>query len=128
LFIGDGSLQSNVSYTVSISNLRQRQLTEAFINGVQAPVNYLVTVDTTFSFANFNGDVFIGGYRDVEDLKVSVVTACVSIVKVSKHFSIAMQVNTERLTAYLVVCLEYIELPGGRIALDTSNENVGVSS
>ena len=61
---------SNTSYTVQVLGLRSRLQTQAFINGVQVTVNYLVTVDTTLDLSSLQGSLFIGGYRDVSELKV----------------------------------------------------------
>lgn len=70
LYIGNGTLQKNETYSVIIMGLINRQQTTAYINNVQVQVNYLVTVDEAFNISSLNGDLYIGGYRDVSLLKV----------------------------------------------------------
>ena len=70
LYIGDGGLRSNTTYDVQLFGLRSRLQTQAYINGARVTVNYLVTVDSTLSLSDLQGNLFIGGYRDVSDLRV----------------------------------------------------------
>ena len=70
LYIGDGNLKPNTTYTVTISQLRDRRFTTAFINSVSAPVNYLVIINQNLDLRTLTGELFIGGYKDVNALKV----------------------------------------------------------
>jgi len=70
LYIGDGTLVPNQTYTVIIAGLLSRDRTVAFINNVQVPVNYLVTVDEPLNVTLLNGELYVGGYGDVSMLKV----------------------------------------------------------
>ena len=70
LYIGSGNLRANTSYTVRIQGLRDRLQTQAYINNAQVLVDYLVTVDTQLDLSQLAGDVFIGGYQDVSNLRV----------------------------------------------------------
>ena len=78
LYVGDGSLQANTTYTVVIYNLGvpnggNNINTVAFINSQQTTVEYLTPVsqESALDIQQLQGELFIGGYRDVSDLSVS---------------------------------------------------------
>ncbi len=72
LYISDtqGPLQANQLYTVTLYDLRSRLQTRALINSRLALVDYLVTMDTGLDMSGLHGDLYVGGYRDVTELKV----------------------------------------------------------
>lgn len=70
LEIGNGDLRPNTTYTVEIIGLRNRQVTRATINGQVVLVNYLVQLSQELDLSGLTGDLYVGGYRDVSQLKV----------------------------------------------------------
>ena len=70
LYIGESNLKASLLYDVSIFALRSRQQTQALINGVRAPVNYLVFVDSGLDMTRLTGVLYVGGYDDVTELQV----------------------------------------------------------
>ena len=71
LYIGNGNLEPKRQHTVSIFGLRSRQFTQAFIDGLPVEVNYLVTVNSNLDLQSLEGPLYVGGYQNVLDLKVS---------------------------------------------------------
>ena len=71
LYIGSGTLQTNTTYTVNIIGLRNRESTEAFINGVATTVDYLVNINTELFLSQLQGNIYIGGFPQSAQIKVS---------------------------------------------------------
>ena len=71
LYIGSGTLQTNTTYTVNIIGLRNRESTEAFINGVATTVDYLVNINTELFLSQLQGNTYIGGFPQSAQIKVS---------------------------------------------------------
>lgn len=72
LYIGSGTLQGNTTYTVNILGLRDRESTEAFINGEPAVVNYLVNIDSVLFLSQLQGNVYVGGFPQSAQIKVNI--------------------------------------------------------
>jgi hypothetical protein len=53
-----------------VFGLRNRLQTQASINGRTVPVNYLTNVDSALDLSALQGDLYVGGYQDVEALVV----------------------------------------------------------
>ena len=70
LYIGSGTLRGNTTYTVNILGLRNRETTEAFINGQATPVNYLVNINTELFLSQLQGNVYVGGFPAAAQIKV----------------------------------------------------------
>ena len=78
LYVGDGTLLSNTTYKVVIYNLGVPSMgnsvsTVAFINDRPTLVEFLTPVsqESALDISQLEGELFIGGYRDVGDLRVS---------------------------------------------------------
>eukprot|EP00057_Strongylocentrotus_purpuratus_P029538 XP_011684012.1 PREDICTED: protocadherin Fat 1-like [Strongylocentrotus purpuratus] len=107
LYIGDGTLQPNVTYSVAIFNLGSAfpGTTFATINNMGAPVNYLTPESqSALDVSRILGELYIGGYSDINDLRV----------------------NTERLNGYLVTCIGYIKTTSNLLDLDAASSLVGI--
>nr|XP_054769341.1 uncharacterized protein LOC129277154 [Lytechinus pictus] len=74
LYIGDGTLEPNVTYSVAIFNLGSAftGTTFATINNIAAPVNYLTPESqSALDMTRILGVLYIGGYSDITELRVS---------------------------------------------------------
>ncbi len=70
LYIGSGNLQTSSTYSVDISGLRNRETTQALINGQVAPVNYLVSINTALFLSQLRGNAYVGGFSQITQIKV----------------------------------------------------------
>ncbi|XP_033105068.1 uncharacterized protein LOC117107474 [Anneissia japonica] len=107
LYIGEGNLQPNTSYSVIIYNLGTPFVGSTFatINNQPVTVDFLTPVSQGgLDMSLLAGDLFVGGYESVNDLRV----------------------NTERLNGYLVSCVQYIRTNQNTLNLNLANEQYGV--
>ncbi|XP_066279041.1 uncharacterized protein [Branchiostoma lanceolatum] len=112
LFVGDENnppVQQNQTHEIVITNMKEHHLGQmrAVINGNNAPLSVLTDVQPELSFSNANlrGNTYIGGYKDVNDLRL----------------------QSDRLYNYPIVCLSYLRvgIPSREVDLKSTTESTG---
>ncbi|XP_035676172.1 uncharacterized protein LOC118415585 [Branchiostoma floridae] len=112
MFIGDENsppVQHNQTHVVVITNMRQHHLGQmmAVVDGSNAPLSVLTDVQPTLSFTDPNllGNTFIGGYKEVNDLRL----------------------QSDRLYNYPIVCISYLYVgsPSREVDLTSTTEGTG---
>ncbi|XP_035686333.1 uncharacterized protein LOC118422720 isoform X1 [Branchiostoma floridae] len=112
MFIGDENnppVQHNQTHVVVITNMREHHLGQmtAVVDGSNAPLSVLTDVQPTLSFSDPNllGNTFIGGYKEVNDLRL----------------------QSDRLYNYPIVCISYLYVgsPSREVDLTSTTEGTG---
>ncbi|XP_078597376.1 uncharacterized protein LOC144873691 [Branchiostoma floridae x Branchiostoma japonicum] len=112
MFIGDENnppVQHNQTHVVVITNMREHHLGQmtAVVDGSNAPLSVLTDVQPTLSFTDPNlvGNTFIGGYKEVNDLRL----------------------QSDRLYNYPIVCISYLYVgsPSREVDLTSTTEGTG---
>ncbi|XP_066283960.1 uncharacterized protein [Branchiostoma lanceolatum] len=112
LFVGDEDnppVQRNQTHEIVITNMKEHHLGQmrAVIDGNSAPLSLLTDVQPELSFSNANlrGNTYIGGYKDVNDLRL----------------------QSDRLYNYPIVCLSYVRvgIPSREVDLKSTTETSG---
>ncbi|XP_035677734.1 uncharacterized protein LOC118416664 [Branchiostoma floridae] len=112
MFIGDKNsppVQHNQTHVVVITNMREHHLGQmtVVVDGSNAPLSVLTDVQPTLSFTDPNllGNTFIGGYKEVNDLRL----------------------QSDRLYNYPIVCISYLYVgsPSREVDLTSTTESTG---